>query len=846
MLKWFTKSTGASLKDLDYERGLLRWKYECLRNLLGENSHLLSLMTDIQANYLKGAPVDAYNRQRLLDFSDRVLLMIEGLNILSDNNQQALYQAYLRIESQLFKHITSYKSDNSHPLILPLKTVDRSHLFQVGGKAANLGEIASVLPEKVPPGFIVSTAGYFNMLSQGELGSRLKAILGEVEIARSDRLASYCQQMIEIIDNTPVPQEIDLGIANQVNNTKYAEAAGWAVRSSAVGEDGTFSFAGQFESFLNVLPEDLSAAYRSVIASRFSERAVIYRLQAKLREVDSPMAVLFLPLINASVSGVLYTVNPNGDRANMLISSTWGLAADLVTGKMEADTFIISRTEPFTSIERIIVSKKEKLCVSRVSGLERTPVHSSQQDIPSLRPDELAELARIGLVVEEHFGLPQDIEWLKDSEEKLWILQCRPLVTYQRDSLFDMVLDDVKVLAEGGMTIFPGRASGKVQVVIDENDLCKVTEGSILVVRQATPELVKTLHLVKGVISESGQPTGHAATVIREKRIPAIFGLTGVVEILKDIEEIGLDAIHRKIYLGIPWPKQLNTLKAGARVQADTAIEDPLSQTVFVLNLYDPQRTNFTAKGCQSMHDIIRYVHEKAVEAVFKIGDKASKRHGQITKKLQTNILLNITVLDLGGAISEETAKKSKITPEEIASVPFQALWRGMNYPGIKWHGRTNISLSGFSSVITSTVASGQSMRRLDDRNYLMVAPEYMNMNARLAYHYAMVDAFVGEHSENNFVNFRFRGGGAQFIRRDLRSKFLTEVLIANNFLVDHRGDLVTAWLRGVKKNVCEEGLELLGRLMGCARQLDMLLDSKDKVYFFVDRFLQKEYEVFA
>jgi pyruvate,water dikinase len=155
--------------------------------------------------------------------------------------------------------------------------------------------------------------------------------------------------------------------------------------------------------------------------------------------------------------------------------------------------------------------------------------------------------------------------------------------------------------------------------------------------------------------------------------------------------------------------------------------------------------------------------------------------------------------------------------------------------------------MSGFTSVITASMTDGQNaIRRLGDSNYMILAPEYLNLNARLAYHFAMLDAFVSDVPQNNFVNFRFRGGGAGAMRKDLRARFLTEVLQRSSFGVDRRGDLVTSWLRGHSKDESEAALVLLGKLMGCARQLDMLMENEAAVTHFVERFFAEDYQAFA
>jgi pyruvate,water dikinase len=141
---------------------------------------------------------------------------------------------------------------------------------------------------------------------------------------------------------------------------------------------------------------------------------------------------------------------------------------------------------------------------------------------------------------------------------------------------------------------------------------------------------------------------------------------------------------------------------------------------------------------------------------------------------------------------------------------------------------------------------TGDPARGLGAHNYLMVAADYVCLNARLAYHFTMVDAMVGEVSENNYVNLRFRGGGAGTERRSLRAQFLAQVLLRSNFGVNRQGDLVTAWLRRYPLTASEEGLAMIGKLMGCARQLDMLLRNSDDVRTYADRFLQGDYHFFT
>jgi pyruvate,water dikinase len=373
------------------------------------------------------------------------------------------------------------------------------------------------------------------------------------------------------------------------------------------------------------------------------------------------------------------------------------------------------------------------------------------------------------------------------------------------------------------------------------------TEGVILVVPHATPDVAAVLPHLAGFIAERGHPTGHAATVLREFAVPSLFEVPGATVKLSTGEMVGLDATGRQVLPGVPWPDVRERTVARLSAPRVERAPSPLHQAIVRLSLTDPMSRRFRPEGCESIHDLIRFMHEKAVATFFEMGDRETRGHSGASLQLETPVPLNLHLLDLGGALPAPDPKRKKVPPEEVRSVPFQALWRGMTHPGVSWTGRTEVNIRGFASVVATSLGGDLgTMRQLGDANYLLVAPEYLNLNIRLAYHYALVDALVGPSAENNYVNFRFRGGGGSADRRDLRARFLTEVLLRSRFGVDRRGDLVTAWLRRYPQRSSEEGLELLGRLMICARQMDMLMESAVVMQHYVERFMSGDYRAFA
>jgi pyruvate,water dikinase len=827
-----------------------RHAYECLRNLLNQNTLLLERMSKIEEDLRFYLPTSPYIQSGISRLVDETLLLTEDLNVLSQGRFASLYRTFDRIRRELTQQFSTLTSDRRLiPLTLSLSRVVKAPRGLAGNKAYNLSRVAEALPEHVPPGFVVTTEAYWRFMHEGGLFAAVMPDLQQLEaIQDPDSLRNRLETIRKRILNTPIPGEIEQEILRRAR--PESGQAGWAVRSSAEGEDGHFSFAGQFESLLNVPEHEALNAYRQVIQSRFHPRAYLYRRELNLLEIDTPMAVLFLGLVEARSAGVLYTRDPNDrNKGCMLIQSVWGLAQDLVTGRMEGDRFSVARSSAEKTLGERIQPKLRRLVADRKGGLRTEQIADEEAKRSSLSQSDRKLLWEMGHALERHFKTPLDIEWVIDPEGKVWVVQARPLLTQdQKAEVLPQTPVGEKPILEGGITIMEGRASGPLIRVEAATLPKKVPAGSILVVPVATPEIATLLPFLAGFISESGTPTSHAARLLRERRpkIPTLFDVEGALSALEGEETIGLDATHRRIYRGSPWPEPPEK-KAERDPRPEASWEkDPLCKRIFPLNLTDPASPRFRADGCSSLHDIIRFVHEKAVETVFDFGDRHAGSRKQKARRLQTDFPLNITVLDLGGAFGDEVQGQGPVAPSQIASIPFQATWQGMADPEMSWAGRQQVSLKGFTSVLVSSMAtSGSGARKLGDQNYLLVARDYMNMNLRLAYHYTMVDALVGESAENNFVNFRFRGGGAGADRRELRAKFLSEILRRSRFAVDRRGDLVTAWFRRYPRARCEEALAMLGRLMACSRQLDMLIANTRIAHDYAERFLAGDYEMF-
>jgi pyruvate, water dikinase len=462
--------------------------------------------------------------------------------------------------------------------------------------------------------------------------------------------------------------------------------------------------------------------------------------------------------------------------------------------------------------------------------------------LPSLQPDELKILASWGLQLEQHFKTPQDVEFVIDEAGQPWIVQSRALVLASSAPAKAKSKIKQEPLLTGGRTVYPGRSSGRAHLVSDTRDLASTPDGAVLFLRRATPEIVEVFPRITGLVAEWGNLTGHAAALLRESQIPSIFQMPGTFTKLQSGDPVSLDSVQPRVYAGTLWPAQRSlTLETLRDADKDS---DPIAERLLTLHLTDPAASNFKPAGCRSAHDVLRFCHETAIGTMFEVGDfELERRAAQHSRKLATNLPVNLHVLDLGRGISSASTNGREVQPTEITSRPFQAFWRGVSSPQVTWKRDMPASLGDFASVMSNSLGSGYgSGRPLGEKSYLLVADEYMNLNSRLAYHFSLIDACLSAHPSDNYISFRFAGGGASRQRRNLRACFIEGCLAPYGFLVDRRGDLVNAWFKKAPAEKTEANLDILGRLMACSSQLDMYMTSEAAMKWYVRQFLAGNY----
>ncbi|MBF0103527.1 MAG: hypothetical protein HQK77_21730 [Desulfobacterales bacterium] len=443
----------------------------------------------------------------------------------------------------------------------------------------------------------------------------------------------------------------------------------------------------------------------------------------------------------------------------------------------------------------------------------------------------------------QKLGSDVDIEWAVDENQKLWLLQSRRLSIADSEKHKEIRSSHGVPLLEGGMTIFPGRAEGEI-FYIDETMPKQVPKGCVLVVNQPIPDLAQFLPDISALLAVHGSPIGHLATLLREYAIPSLFRMGNMANYLPKEKLISVDATNRKIYAGSRWPGIKERVMARLTQGIPVKSSSPLFKLVLSLHLIDPFSARFKDRYCTSIHDVIRLIHEMAVRAMFHFGDQHNRIFSKRAKQVDTTLPIRIYALNLEH--SWDSSSK-KISVDKMNSLPFTAFWQGFSDTRLFWPKRWDREFSGLPADFREAVFGGiRGPRTPKDANYLMVSKEYLNINARFAYHYAMLDSLVGLGDHNNYVHFRFHGGGSSNIKRERRSRFVEWVLRESGFSVDRRGDLIIAWLRRYTQKESLSALTLLGRLMVCARQLDTMMHEDAFVKMYAEKFLSDDFSAFA
>ena len=468
-----------------------------------------------------------------------------------------------------------------------------------GGKGANLGEMTHAgLP--VPPGYVVTVDAYRRFYQASGIGDEVAARLSHLNVDDPAQLRDVSEQLQGLIRRAKVPDEVRGAIVDayrELSRRQGVEQELVAVRSSATVEDtARFSFAGMFQSFLDVRgPDELIRRVKDCWASAFGGRVLFYRIKQGITG-EGLIAVIVQKMVEAEKSGVMFTVDPaTNDPKVLVIEAAWGLGEVVVGGQVTPDRYEVDK-DSLALVRKVIGRKDFELVRDKQTGeVVRVDLPEDKATAQVLTEREVHDLAELGKRDEAHYGAPQDAEWAIENGS-IYLVQTRPVTTLVEKAKAPAPAERGQVLLHG-LGASPGRATGTVRVLLSPAEEGKLKSGEILVTTMTAPDWVPIMRRAAAIVTDAGGMTSHAAIVSRELGIPCIVGTRDATKVLKDGMVVTVDAREGVVLAGAP-PEAVPTAAPAPVVAAapQVAPAPPVTATKLYVNLGEPELADEVAR----------------------------------------------------------------------------------------------------------------------------------------------------------------------------------------------------------------------------------------------------------
>ncbi len=437
--------------------------------------------------------------------------------------------------------------------VLPFEELRVGDVESVGGKNSSLGEMISQLASmgvRVPTGFATTSLAFRDFLQHNQLDRKISERLVQLNVDDVRALAEAGAEIRSWIENASFQPRLENEIREAFKALDASGIGSFAVRSSATAEDlPDASFAGQQETFLNVSGiEDVLHKIREVFASLYNDRAISYRVHKGFAHAEVALSAGVQRMVRSDTgaAGVMFTLDTeSGFPGVVFITSSYGLGETVVQGAVNPDEFYVFKETLAKGkkaiIRRSLGSKLIQMQFAPAGSKER--VHTVEVS-PELRnrfsisDEDITELAKYAVIIENHYGRPMDIEWGKDGQDgKIYILQARP-ETVKSQSAGQVELR--YRLKGNSRVITTGRAIGQkigggpVRVIRDASEMDRVQPGDVLVADMTDPNWEPVMKRASAIVTNRGGRTCHAAIIARELGVPAVVGCSNATELLQD------------------------------------------------------------------------------------------------------------------------------------------------------------------------------------------------------------------------------------------------------------------------------------------------------------------------
>lgn len=799
------------------------------------------IMTELEYTLCCEHPFGMYRVRALCTrVSTQVFQCIQQFNQLSPHTHTTLQERFAALQAEVSAMVYPRGDCLLGPEILSLDecgSMDpalwQSHIRNLTDPATQkLVALREDFPQSIPPAFVLTAAGCQHIMQhddlQDEVNRRIQALGG----LSPETLFELSESLGALVESVPLPSALCLKILAEVEKLRErTRARGKNMRlllrgrlwpEESDGEHGLLLWGPSLP--LNSPDDAILNAIRTTLAHKYHAPGLVYRRYRGIPDTGASVCIVCMAVEEGCIGGLAHTGNPmQPTRGSVHVYSCHGLPEDMEHSRLRVDITHVGRREPHAI---------------RLRNL-------ANPDAPSLDDAQAVQVAELALKLEQLYGQPQAMTWLRAPDGTLQIIMCRNLVVGQLMPADAMSQngggEDIPApIACGGITASPGIACGPVHVVRTIDDARSFPQGGVLVVERDLYQWVALMDRAAAVITEQGVIASRLGSLAREFGKPAVFGLPNAMDKLGVLDRVTVYGDGGMIYPGCV--DALLTLAPPAR---DFMPGSPVYRTLqqvaeHILPLtLDPDSPEFKAANCHTYHDIARYCHEKAVGSMFAFGSQHKHAPERVKQLQDQGVMKQFWVVNLDDgfcppASNDNAARRDPcIGIERIASVPMQALWRGMN--AYAWQGPPPVDSKGFMSVLFEATANphldpAAQSAYFSEKNYFMVTKDYCSLHSRFGFHFVSAEARLGARAQENSLVFQLRGGAANIQRRILRVRFVAELLWECGFAPVIRNDAVIARIEGIDRDEGIPILEVAGYLTIHTRQLDMIMTDPRQV----------------
>ena len=306
--------------------------------------------------------------------------------------------------------------------------ISKEDVGLAGGKGASLGEmIQNNIP--VPDGFVVLSAAFERFVNETGLNVEIDSILHKVDHKEMHTVEDASEEIQALIMRQEFPQDLSTIIMQEFEKLGTTFVA---VRSSATAEDSaSAAWAGQLDTFLNTNKENVLENVKKCWASLFTPRAIFYRFEKELHKTKISVAVVIQKMVESEVSGIAFSVHPvTEDYNQLIIEAGFGLGEAIVSGQITPDSYVVEK-EPFSILNKQPSVQTKMMVRKENGGNEWKDIEEEKGSQQVLSDEQILELSKIIIQIENHYGFPVDVEWAQE-KGTFYITQSRPITTLQK------------------------------------------------------------------------------------------------------------------------------------------------------------------------------------------------------------------------------------------------------------------------------------------------------------------------------------------------------------------------------------------------------------------------------